>query len=83
MREENCFTRLTLEQSDRKIVWEVPFEDVSGDDMMQAIYTIMVGMTFFPTTVYHSMAGYLEEYASDLYDIYDHQEENAEDKEED
>ena len=60
MEKEN-FTRLTLEQSDRKIVWEVPYEDVTGNDLMQAIETIMVGMTFIPDSVYRSMYEYAKE----------------------
>ena len=67
MNDKEQFTRLTLEQSDKKIVWEVPYEDVDGiDDMMQAIYTIMVGMTFNPVTVYRSMASFVNEYSDEL-----------------
>ena len=62
------FTRLTLEQSDKKIVWEKPYEDVDGvDDMMQAIYTIMIGMTFSSDTIYSAMASYLNEHAKHLF----------------
>lgn len=64
---EDRFTRLTLEQSDKKIVWEVPYEDVDGtDDMMQAIYTIMIGMTFTPSTVFASMGNFINEKSKDL-----------------
>lgn len=71
MREEKQFTRLTLEQSDRTITWEMPYEDVDGEDMMNAINTIMIGMTFHPKTVLRSMAGFLMEWASDEYEIYE------------
>lgn len=64
---EDRFTRLTLEQSDKKIVWEVPYEDVDGtEDMMQAIYTIMIGMTFTPSTVFASMGNFINEKSKDL-----------------
>ena len=64
---EDRFTRLTLEQSDKKIVWEVPYEDVDGtDDMMQAIYTIMIGMTFTPSTIFASMGNFINEKSKDL-----------------
>lgn len=70
MIDEDKFTRLTLEQSDKKIVWEVPYEDVDGvDDMMQAIYTIMIGMTFGSDTIYSVMASYLNEHARHLFHI--------------
>lgn len=72
MYNEKLFTKLTLEQSNKKIVYEVPFEDVSGDDLVQALYTIMVGMTFTPESVIHTFAGFLEEYGHNLYDIYEH-----------
>lgn len=69
MYKEN-FTRLTLEQSDNKITWEVPYEDVLGEDLMQAIMTLMVGITFSEDTVYTSMADYLRNHC-DKYDIYE------------
>lgn len=65
--EKNRFTRLTLEQSDRKIVIERPYEDVSGDDMLQMLETVMVGMTFLPETIYRSMKDRVE----DLSEIYE------------
>ena len=46
--ENKPFTRLTLEQSDTKIVIEKPYEDVSGNEMVEMLETIMVGMTFLP-----------------------------------
>lgn len=67
--EEPKFTRLTLEQNDKKIVWEVPFDDVSGEDMMDAIKTIMIGMTFHPDTIINSMASYVNEWGRNLYDV--------------
>ena len=72
MFDEPKFTRLTLEQSDKKIVWEVPYEDVGGDDLMEAINTVMIGLTFTPDSVIHCMAGFIEGHGQNLYDIYDH-----------
>ena len=65
--EKDRFTRLTLEQSDRKIVIERPYEDVNGDDMMQMLETIMVGMTFFQETIYRSMKDRVKE-LSEIYE---------------
>ena len=67
--ENKEFTKLTLEQSGLKLTWEVPYEDVNYSDIMNAIKTIMVGMTFFEEQVYDAMANYLREYASDKYDV--------------
>lgn len=75
-KEEKKFTRLTLEQDDRTVVWEVPYNDVTGKNMMQAIRTIMIGMTFSDKTVESSMASYLEEY-SDKYEVIDKSEEEG------
>lgn len=72
---ENKFTRLTLEQSDKKVVWEIPFEDVSAEDMFDALKTVMIGMTFHPDTFLHGMASYLSEWGSELYDVTEHSEE--------
>ena len=58
--DNNKFTRLTLEQSDRKIEIEFPYEDVNGEDMVDAFKTIMVGMTFHMNTIESSMIDYLE-----------------------
>ena len=71
---DNKFTRLTLEQSDRKLVWEMPYEDVGADDLLHAFNTLLIGFTWHQKTIYDAMAGYLQEHASDLYDVYDHEE---------
>lgn len=65
--ENKQFTRLTLEQSDTKIVIEKPYEDVSGNEMMEMLETIMVGMTFLPESVYRAMKDRVEE-LSEIYE---------------
>ena len=65
--ENKPFTRLTLEQSDTKIVIEKPYEDISGNEMIEMLETIMVGMTFLPETVYKSMRDRVEE-LSEIYE---------------
>lgn len=65
--ENKQFTRLTLEQSDTKIVIEKPYEDVSGNEMMEMLETIMVGMTFLPESVYQAMKDRVEE-LSEIYE---------------
>lgn len=61
MMNKDKFTRFTVEQSDRKIVWETPFEDISGDDCMHALETLMIGLTFLPSTIRKSMQNYIDE----------------------
>ena len=59
--EKNRFTRLTIEQSDKKVTIEVPYEDVTSTDMIQMFETCMIGITFLPVTVYNSMKNRIEE----------------------
>lgn len=61
MMNKDKFTRFTVEQSDRKIVWETPFEDISGEDCIQALETLMIGLTFLPTTIRKVMQTYINE----------------------
>lgn len=61
MMNKDKFTRFTVEQSDKKIVWETPFEDISGEDCIEALETLMTGLTFLPTTIRKSMQTYIDE----------------------
>ena len=66
--EDKKFTRLTLEQADCKIVYELPYEDVTNNDMIQALVTIMTGMTFLPATIEDGFVNYINE-NSDYYEV--------------
>ncbi len=68
--EKPKFTRLVLEQSNLKIGWEIPYEDVNGEDMMQALRTIMIGMTFTDNSVIDSMVSYIQNH-SNKYEIHE------------
>lgn len=68
------FTRLTLEQSDKKMTWEMPYEDIGADDLLEAFNSLMIGFTWHQKTIYDAMVGYLQEHASELYDVCEHQE---------
>lgn len=57
------FTRFTVENGDRKIVWETPHEDIDGEDCMDAIFTLMTGLTFLPYTVIKSMSEYVKDHS--------------------
>ncbi len=59
--QEDKFTRLTLEQSDKKITWEVPYEDATGEDLVQAFYALMIGISFLPVTIRQSMREFVED----------------------
>lgn len=66
------FTRFTVEQSGKKCVWEIPAEDITNDDCMEAIHMLMIGLTFSSEGVYNAMAEFLQEHAAHKFDIYEH-----------
>jgi hypothetical protein len=61
IREEVQFTRLTMEQPNLKVTWEVPYTDVNMNDMFDAFKTILVGMTFLPSQAEESIDEFKEE----------------------
>lgn len=61
METKSKFTRFSVEQSDKKIVWETPYEDVTGEDCMKAIETLLTGLTFLPPTIYRILRDYVED----------------------
>ena len=68
--ENTEFTRITAEVSGReKITIEFPNADTTVSDICQAFRTIMVGMTFTDEAAGSMLAGYLEEYYGDMYNV--------------
>ena len=57
----NQFTRLTLEQNDLKLSWEVPYKDVNATEIVEAFHALMIGMTFVEQTFFDTLAKYLSE----------------------
>ena len=55
------FTRLTMEQPNLKVTWEVPYIDVNMGDMFDAFKTILVGMTFLPSHAEEGVNEFKEE----------------------
>lgn len=68
--ETKPFTRFTVEQSDKKVTWEVPNDDVNIYDCIEAFETLLSGMTFTPTTVLIGLKNHIEE-TKHLYSIDD------------
>ena len=68
--ENTEFTRITAETSGReKIMVEFPSKDVTVEELCQAFRTIMVGLTFSDKTAGDMLAGYLEEYYGNMYNV--------------
>ena len=63
---EKNYLRVTAEvhdsdfsHMDRKVVWEIPSSDVNGEDMLDMLRTIMVGLTFSEETFKKVLADYV------------------------
>lgn len=63
------FTRLTVEQPDCKIVYELSTDDVNTDDLLQGLKTLMIGMSFSENTIYKGMVDFLSDNCADKYEI--------------
>ena len=48
---EQNITRLTLENGSIKVSWEVPYTDITLDDLILAFKTLCIGATFSPEQV--------------------------------
>ena len=49
--EKELYTRITLEQSMKKASWEIPFEDISASDILDAFGTIALCLGFSPSSI--------------------------------
>ena len=65
------YTKLTLEKNDLKIEYELPYDDVDGNYMLQAFKTIMIGMTFSEDAILSAFASYINEHGYDKYEVRD------------
>lgn len=68
------YTRVTVEvhdndfsSADRKVTWEIPDAYPSGEDMLDMLRTVMVGMTFSEKTFYDTVRDYVIENRSWLF----------------
>lgn len=58
-----------MEQTDRKMLVELPYEDVGMDELLDAFNGMLIGFTWNQDTIYNCMADWLTEHASDKFDI--------------
>lgn len=63
------FTRLTVEQQDCKIVYELSYDDINTEDLLQGLKTLMIGMSFSENTIYKGMVDFLSDNCADKYEI--------------
>ena len=57
-------TKLTLENYDKTISWETPYNDVTMEELLFAFYGLCVSATWTPITVLESMQTFAEEHLS-------------------
>lgn len=64
MRDKEYLSRITVENNEmneKKIVWEIPYNDANLDDWLHGFLTCMVGITFNEQQVLHGMKEFAEE----------------------
>lgn len=69
MNENEKFTRLTVEQQDCKIIYELSYDDINTEDLLQGLKTLMIGMSFSENTIYKGMVDFLSDNCADKYEI--------------
>lgn len=64
MNNKEYLSRITVENNEmheKKIVWEIPYNDANLDDWIHGFITCMVGITFNEEQVLRGMKEYAEE----------------------
>ena len=61
-------TRLTFETENFRQTWESPYFDNSVEDILDALYGMLVTATWQPSTIISAMKGYAEDHSYLLYE---------------
>ena len=59
--DKNPLTRITIENYENKVSWEVPYNDVNLEDMFNAFVGLMVSLTWNQEQIIDYMREYYEE----------------------
>ena len=62
--EKEYLSRMTVENNEvheKKVIWEIPYNDANLEDWIHAFVTCMVGITFNEQQVLEGMLEYAEE----------------------
>lgn len=62
---DKYLTKLSLEIGDTTVSWEVPFNDCTASDLLEAFYGLMVAQTWIPSSVLTCMRDFVEERLDD------------------
>lgn len=63
MKRDEVKTRLIFENNENRFIWESPYDDVTMEDILNALYGLCVSATWCPDTVIKSMKDFAEERA--------------------
>ena len=58
-----------MEQSDRKMSVEIPYEDVGMDELLDTFNGMLIGFTWNQDTIYNCIADWLSEHAYDKFEV--------------
>ena len=64
MKDKEYLSRITVENNEmneKKVVWEIPYNDANLDDWLHGFLTCMVGITFNEQQVLREMKEFAEE----------------------
>lgn len=64
MKDKEYLSRITVENNEiveKKITWEIPYNDTNLDDWLQGFLTCMIGITFNENQVLEGMKAFAEE----------------------
>ena len=64
MKDKEYLSRITVENNEiveKKITWEIPYNDANLDDWLQGFLTCMIGITFSENQVLEGMKEFAEE----------------------
>ena len=54
-------TKLTLQVGDEKVSWEVTKEDCTAREIIEGLYAVMLGTTYFKETIIDAMDQFVKD----------------------
>ena len=76
MLEERRISKITVDNYDYTVTWEVPYSDTSLDDLLQGFVSCLVGVTYSEENILRGMYEYAKERLNIDFDDYENNEKN-------
>lgn len=67
--ENKHFVKLSLDTNSINASWEIPYDDVSYEDMMRLFKNVAIAMTFDEKQFLDMCVAYIEDYGGDEYQV--------------